>query len=138
MNMQSGGEHKGFILLYLNKDHWSYAAVAQNNGFDLEQGLCQILLSESCWQREFVWSVSLCLLSRQVPAVAAAGEGAGAEIFHRKEREEYFLQADLSRADIIYILSLLRSSANNICPPPRLHIFWCGITEGASSRGAVM
>lgn len=124
MNMQSGGERKGFILLYFNKDHWSYAAVVQNNGFDLDQGLCQILLSETCWQREFVWSVSLCFLSCQMPAVAAAEEGAGAETFHR--REKYFLQADLTRADIINILSLLRSSANNVCPPPRLHIFWCG------------
>lgn len=124
MNVQSGGEHKGSILPYFNKEPRSYAAVVQNNGFDLDQDLCQILFSQPCWQREFVWSVSLCFLSCQVPAVAPAGEVAGAETLQR--REKYFLQADLSRVDIIYILSLVRSSANNIWPPPRPHVFWCG------------
>lgn len=73
--MQSGGDHEDFILLYFNKDHWSYAAVVQNNEFGLDQGLCQILLSEIYWQREFIWSVSLCFLSCQMPAVGAAEEG---------------------------------------------------------------
>jgi len=35
MNTQSGGEHKGFFLLYFNRDNYSYITVVQNNDFDL-------------------------------------------------------------------------------------------------------